>query len=354
MELRRRARPSGRVCSPDGMNATHPNHENAASRRATAVLYILARNSNIDGTVRSVRRLEDRFNGKFGHPWVVLSEEPLSEKFKTTLLTSGSHMQSICYVVLSRFSPRRDRSMQQPATHRNALATSYRAKSRLARSPMITGSSPPGERARAARKRWCRKTFSAVAALRIDTCVGTTVRFSISTRSRSSTYGTEEHNKTYAFTMALYEHRAAIPNLWSTVKTFTQVNPEYIAEDNSMGFTSKDDGESFQPLSLAEQLLNCGHQPLARRGVHEVLEHRDSQGGFYYERWCDLTCAQYCGLAVPEQIQDPFLRRDRVRPPAIHPLSERQRCMGTREMFMRHREVLASRKRGDGRRSNSD
>ena len=44
---------------------------------------MLARNADVDNAVRSVRRLEDRFNKKFGYPWVFLNEEPFSEEFKT-------------------------------------------------------------------------------------------------------------------------------------------------------------------------------------------------------------------------------------------------------------------------------
>ncbi|TFK78397.1 glycosyltransferase family 15 protein, partial [Polyporus arcularius HHB13444] len=46
-------------------------------------ILMLARNSDVDNAVRSARRLEDRFNKKFGYPWLFLNEEPFSEEFKT-------------------------------------------------------------------------------------------------------------------------------------------------------------------------------------------------------------------------------------------------------------------------------
>lgn len=43
---------------------------------------MLARNSDVDNAVKSVREVEDRFNRKYGYPWVFLNEEPFSGDFK--------------------------------------------------------------------------------------------------------------------------------------------------------------------------------------------------------------------------------------------------------------------------------
>ena len=52
------------------------------TRRANATLLMLARNSDADGAVRSVRELEDRFNHKYNYPWTFLNEEPFTDDFK--------------------------------------------------------------------------------------------------------------------------------------------------------------------------------------------------------------------------------------------------------------------------------
>lgn len=75
----------------------HDHHEappHTEARRANATLLMLARNSDIDGAVSSVRAVEDRFNAKFGYPWVFLNEVPFSDEFRrcalfTTLLSFG-------------------------------------------------------------------------------------------------------------------------------------------------------------------------------------------------------------------------------------------------------------------------
>jgi alpha 1,2-mannosyltransferase len=52
------------------------------ARRANATLLMLARNSDLDNVIRSVRRLEDRFNRQFKYPWIFLNEENFTEEFK--------------------------------------------------------------------------------------------------------------------------------------------------------------------------------------------------------------------------------------------------------------------------------
>lgn len=52
------------------------------SGQANAVILFLARNSDLDGVVSSVRQLEDRFNRIYHYPWVFLNDEPFTEEFK--------------------------------------------------------------------------------------------------------------------------------------------------------------------------------------------------------------------------------------------------------------------------------
>ena len=55
---------------------------------ANATLFMLARNSEVDNAVSSVRELEDRFNHKYGYPWVFLNEQEFSDEFKRCALNS--------------------------------------------------------------------------------------------------------------------------------------------------------------------------------------------------------------------------------------------------------------------------
>lgn len=50
-------------------------------RRANATLVMLARNSEVDGAVHSVRSVQSQFNDAFNYPWVFLNDEPWSDEF---------------------------------------------------------------------------------------------------------------------------------------------------------------------------------------------------------------------------------------------------------------------------------
>lgn len=51
-------------------------------QRANATFVILCRNSDLNGAVRSVRDMVDRFNRKYRYPFVFLNEEPFTNEFK--------------------------------------------------------------------------------------------------------------------------------------------------------------------------------------------------------------------------------------------------------------------------------
>lgn len=50
--------------------------------RANATFVFLCRNKDLNGVVTSVQQMEDRFNRKFGYPWVFLNDEPFTDEFK--------------------------------------------------------------------------------------------------------------------------------------------------------------------------------------------------------------------------------------------------------------------------------
>ena len=55
---------------------------------ANATFVFLARNSDLESVVSSVRQMEDRFNRKYNYPWVFLNDEPFSEEFIRSVFLS--------------------------------------------------------------------------------------------------------------------------------------------------------------------------------------------------------------------------------------------------------------------------
>ena len=57
------------------------NSQKSEAQLANATFVILARNWEVDGVVRSIQNIEDRFNaGRY--PYVLLNNEPFSDDFK--------------------------------------------------------------------------------------------------------------------------------------------------------------------------------------------------------------------------------------------------------------------------------
>jgi hypothetical protein len=53
--------------------------------RANATFVILARNSDLEGTIRAVRSIEDRFNRDYRYPYVFLNDEEFTDDFKRSV-----------------------------------------------------------------------------------------------------------------------------------------------------------------------------------------------------------------------------------------------------------------------------
>jgi hypothetical protein len=70
----------------------------SAPDRANATFVILARNSDLDSTVQSIRDMEDRFNRRHGYPYVFLNEVPFTDEFKTSAVSPFS----LTYTPLTR------------------------------------------------------------------------------------------------------------------------------------------------------------------------------------------------------------------------------------------------------------
>ena len=65
----------------------------------------------------------------------------------------------------------------------------------------------------------------------------------------------EDNGKVYAFTITMYEYGATIPTLWESVKEFTESHPQYVKENNAMGYMSDDGGKSYNLCHCAYSLL---------------------------------------------------------------------------------------------------
>lgn len=73
-------RPSTNLDPPFHVGCQDPILNGTA--RANAALVMLARNSDVQGAVDSVRNVQEQFNQHFGYPWVFLNDQEWTPEFK--------------------------------------------------------------------------------------------------------------------------------------------------------------------------------------------------------------------------------------------------------------------------------
>lgn len=57
--------------------------------RANATFMMLARNSDVNGAVASVKSIQEQFNANFGYPWVFLNDEAWTQNFIQSVTEAG-------------------------------------------------------------------------------------------------------------------------------------------------------------------------------------------------------------------------------------------------------------------------
>lgn len=198
-----------------------------------ATFVTLARNSDLWEIVKSIRQLEDRFNRKFHYDWVFLNDQPFDDEFKrvTSALVSGNtsygqipteHWSFPDFIDQDKARKVREDMAQRKIIYGDSI--SYRHMCRYEsgfffRHPLMLN------------YEWYWRVEPSVE-LYCDIDYDT-FKFM------------RDNGKKYSFVLSLYEYVETIPTLWESTKSFMKKYPEHIAEDNSMGFLSDDNGETY-------------------------------------------------------------------------------------------------------------
>jgi alpha 1,2-mannosyltransferase len=215
----------------------------APGERANATFVTLARNSDIWEISRSIRQVEDRFNRQYNYDWVFLNDKPFDENFKkvTTSLVSGkTHYGQI------------------PEEHWSFPSFIDQDKARKVREDMAQRKIIYGDSI--SYRHMCR--FESGFFFRHELMN----KFEYYWRVEPSIelfcdihYDPfkfmKDNGKKYSFVLSLYEYVETIPTLWDSVLNFMKKHPEHIAEDNSMGFLSDDDGKTYNHCHFVSPLF---------------------------------------------------------------------------------------------------
>ncbi|KAG9002403.1 alpha 1,2-mannosyltransferase 2.4.1 [Tulasnella sp. JGI-2019a] len=245
------------------------------TRKANAAFVILARNGDLEGVLFSIKQNEDRFNKRYGYPYVFLNEEPFSEDFKkftTEVVSTKTYYGLIPHD-----------HWYQPAHIDETKAAA--ARKMMEQKQVIYGGSLPY-------RNMCRynsgfffrhellKTFDYY--WRIEPHV----KFFCDLNYDPFLY-MQDHKKKYGFTISLPEYGETIETLWETTKAFVKQHPEYIPEGNALKFLSDDNGETYNRCHFWSN-FEIGDLNFWRGEAYmKYFEFLDAAGGFYYERWGD-------------------------------------------------------------------
>lgn len=104
-----------------------------------------------------------------------------------------------------------------------------------------------------------------------------------------------DRNKTYGFTINLYDAPQSIPTLWPETLKFLEAHPEYIHENNAREWL--EDSERRPGHNIKANGYSTCHfwsnfeiadmEFWRSKAYEDYFEHLDRAGGFFYERWGD-------------------------------------------------------------------
>ncbi|KAF8343558.1 glycosyltransferase family 15 protein [Amanita rubescens] len=261
-------------------------------RKANAVIFIITRNSDLNGVVSSMKQLEDRFNKNFGYPYVFLNDEPFNEEFRTVIsqlteapvqfgLIPPEHWNQPSWIDEDRASASRDRLVSENVIYGGSI--SYRNMCRF-----NSGFFYRHELLKPYRYYW---RFEPDVDFFCDIDYDPFLFM-------------QDNDKVYGFTISLYEFTKTIPTLWDTVKEFMDTNPELISSDNAINFVSDDGGVTYNSCHFWSN-FEIGNLDLWRSDAYsKFFDFLDEKGGFYYERWGDAPI-HTIGAAL-------FARKDQI------------------------------------------
>ncbi|CDO96159.1 unnamed protein product [Kluyveromyces dobzhanskii CBS 2104] len=264
---------------PDDRDSTIHERENAT-------ILMLCRNWEIEGVLRSMRSLEDRFNRRYKYTWTFLNDVPFDDHFieATTAMASGDTQYGLIpaddwnrpdWIDETLFEKR-----LQMLTERKVIygeSKSYRNMCRFNSGfffrQKLLDQYDYYFRVEPDVEYFCDFPYDPFKVLR-------------------------EKKKKYGFVLSIYEYEDTVTTLWDAVEEFMETYPEILHPNNSLSFLTDSSlvgrffpvVESNTDYNLCHFWSNFEVGDLNFFRSEEYLQffnHLDSKGGFYYERWGD-------------------------------------------------------------------
>jgi len=257
--------------------------DNPKSDRINATILSLVRNEELEGIIQSMTDLERTWNHKFNYPWTFFNDVPFTEEFKkaTRKLTKAEvryevlphdHWAVPGWINQDLFTESANILEEQDVQYAHLL--SYHQMCR-----------------------WNSGMFykhPALADMQYYWRVEPKVHFFCDVDYDVFRF-MQDHNKTYGFTIQLYDSPQSIPQLWPETLKFLASHNQYLHPNNAMGWVTDSKRRPEHNLK-ANGYSTChfwSNFEIAdmsfwrSKAYEDYFEHLDRAGGFFYERWGD-------------------------------------------------------------------
>lgn len=244
-------------------------------QRENATIMTLCQESDRQGIVETIRKLEDRFNKNYHYDWTFLNDVEFSKEFKdeVTKFVSGT----------ARFGVIPNEHWSYPDFIDQDKAKAGREK--MKEEKIIYGESE-------SYRHMCRFNSGffykhpIMLEYKYYWRVEPHVEFTCDINYDPFRY-MADNNKVYGFTITIHEFVRTIETLWSTTKEFLSTHSNYLHPNNLMKFISNDNGETYNLCHFWSNFEIADMDFWRSDPYDEYFKHLDESGGFFYERWGD-------------------------------------------------------------------
>ncbi|ODQ82217.1 glycosyltransferase family 15 protein [Babjeviella inositovora NRRL Y-12698] len=250
---------------------------------ANATLLVLVRNKELDGLIKTITQIEEKFNKKFHYPYTLINDEAFTDNFKKKVeeVASGKieyvHLTPEEWGTPSHLDQKKiDRAFDMMEEQHIQYGTllSYR---HMCRFNSATFYNLPALK----KYKWYWR-------FEPDTDYYCEIDYDLFKFM-------EDNDKTYGFTINLYDHPITVETLWRVTMEFVKEHPEYVHPNGAFEWLTNDLQNPWHALFTGGYSgchfwsnFEIGDMDFFRAEPYtKWMERLNENGGFYYERWGD-------------------------------------------------------------------
>ncbi|CCD24207.1 putative mannosyltransferase NDAI_0C05480 [Naumovozyma dairenensis CBS 421] len=260
-----------------------PDDELAGSANAT--ILSLVTNNDLKELLPSIQQLEEKFNKKFGYPYVFLNDGEFSEEFKDTIINMLPNGRVV------KFGQIEKEDWDMPDT-----IDRERYKIECEKMDKLKVSYVKKESYHNMCRFYSRKfyhhpllqEYKYTWRLEPGTSLYCDVDYDVFKFM-------EMENKVYGYVLNLYDGANSIPTLWETTMEFVKKNPNYLNPNGAFDWL-KENAQKPENFETAKGYSTCHFWTnfeitnldfLRSEAYEKYMDHLENSNGFYYERWGD-------------------------------------------------------------------